>query len=50
MRVVVKDNIDMAGVPTSAGNRAYRELYGVKHKDAEVVDRLLDMGALIIAV
>ncbi|OAQ72041.1 amidase [Pochonia chlamydosporia 170] len=48
MRVVIKDNIDMAGVPTSAGNRAYRELYGVKHKNAEVIDRLLDAGAVII--
>jgi Asp-tRNA(Asn)/Glu-tRNA(Gln) amidotransferase A subunit family amidase len=48
MRVVIKDNIDMQGVPTSAGNRAYGELYGIKEKNAEVVDRLLNAGAAIL--
>ncbi|KAI0105657.1 amidase signature domain-containing protein [Nemania sp. FL0031] len=48
MRVVIKDNIDMHGVTTSAGNRAYGELYGAKAKNADVVERLLDAGAVII--
>lgn len=48
MRVAIKDNIDMRGVTTSAGNRAYGELYGVKAKNADVVERLLDAGAVII--
>ncbi|KAI1351222.1 amidase signature domain-containing protein [Xylaria sp. FL0043] len=48
MRVVIKDNIDMHGVATSAGNRAYGELYGAKTKNAGVVERLLDAGAVIL--
>jgi len=48
MRVAIKDNIDMAGVTTSAGNRAYGELYGPRAENAAVVDRLLDAGAVIV--
>ncbi|KAI0815569.1 amidase signature domain-containing protein [Xylaria sp. FL0064] len=48
MRVAIKDNIDMHGVTTSVGNRAYGELYGAKTKNADVVERLLDAGAVIL--
>jgi len=47
-RVVIKDVIDMAGVPTSAGNKAYGILYGVKEKNAVCVEKLLDAGAVIL--
>ncbi|KAI0541264.1 amidase signature domain-containing protein [Xylaria digitata] len=36
MRVAIKDNIDMHGVTTAAGNWAYGELYGAKAKNADV--------------
>ncbi|KAH6621469.1 amidase signature domain-containing protein [Chaetomium sp. MPI-SDFR-AT-0129] len=38
----------MAGVPTSAGNKAYGELYGVKEHNALCVEKLLDAGAVIL--
>uniref|UniRef100_A0A8H7TVE2 Amidase domain-containing protein n=1 Tax=Bionectria ochroleuca TaxID=29856 RepID=A0A8H7TVE2_BIOOC len=48
MRVAIKDNIDVAGVPTSVGSKAFAELYGARDKNALCVERLLDAGALII--
>ncbi|CAI6084958.1 unnamed protein product [Clonostachys chloroleuca] len=48
MRVAIKDNIDVAGVPTSVGSKAFAELYGTRDKNALCVERLLDAGALII--
>ncbi|VUC33773.1 unnamed protein product [Clonostachys rosea] len=48
MRVAIKDNIDVAGVPTSVGSRAFSELYGTRDKNALCVERLLDAGAVII--
>ncbi|KAK3362604.1 amidase signature domain-containing protein [Lasiosphaeria hispida] len=48
LRAVIKDVIDMAGVPTSAGNRAYGMLYGVKENNAVCVEKLLDAGAVIL--
>lgn len=48
MRVTIKDNIDIAGVPTSAGNRAYAELYGARDSNAPCVEKLLAAGAIVI--
>ncbi|KAK4201359.1 amidase [Triangularia verruculosa] len=48
IRVVVKDVIDMAGVPTFAGNKAYGALYGAKAKNAACVEKLLDAGAVLL--
>ncbi|CAH0044896.1 unnamed protein product [Clonostachys solani] len=48
MRVAIKDNIDVAGVPTSVGSKAFAELYGKRNKNALCVERLLNAGALII--
>ncbi|KAK3352908.1 hypothetical protein B0T25DRAFT_607010 [Lasiosphaeria hispida] len=48
LRVVIKDVIDMAGVPTSAGIKAYGMLYGVKENNVVCVDNLLDAGAVIL--
>lgn len=44
--ILVKDNIDVAGMPTSGGNASLRN-YRPK-KDAFVTDRLRDAGAIII--
>ena len=38
----------MAGAPTSAGNKAYGTLYGVKEQNAVCVEKLLDAGAVIV--
>lgn len=48
LRVVIKDNIDMAGVPTGVGNRAFGALYGARNENAACVEKLLAAGAVII--
>lgn len=44
--VAVKDNIDIAGLPTTAGIGHYRN--AVAHADAAVVTRLKALGAILI--
>jgi aspartyl-tRNA(Asn)/glutamyl-tRNA(Gln) amidotransferase subunit A len=44
--VAVKDNIDVAGVPTSGGIRHYRD--SVARDDAFVIGRLREAGAVIL--
>jgi len=48
MRIVLKDNIDLKGVRTSAGSRAYKALYPEKIRSAACVERLLEAGAVIV--
>ncbi len=43
--VIVKDNIDTTGMPTTAGSFA---LFGSRPHDAFIVDQLRDAGAIII--
>jgi Asp-tRNA(Asn)/Glu-tRNA(Gln) amidotransferase A subunit family amidase len=38
----------MKGVRTDASNRAYNELYPPKGKSAPLVQRLVDLGAIIV--
>ena len=45
--IIVKANIDVVGLPTTAGARALEE--NMPKRDAEVVKRLRDAGAIIIA-
>ena len=45
--VVLKDNIDATGMPTTAGSFALAE--NVRAQDAEVTKRLKDAGAVILA-
>lgn len=45
--LIVKDNIDVAGVPSTGGIKALR--YLIPNKDAPVVDKLRKEGAIIIA-
>ncbi|KAI1669665.1 Glutamyl-tRNA amidotransferase [Pyrenophora tritici-repentis] len=46
-RVFVKDNVDLKGVKTSLGNRAYYDLYPPRSSTAESVQRVLDQGVVI---
>lgn len=45
--ILVKDNIDVSGLPTSGGIKTLR--YSIPNKDALVVKRLRDEGAIILA-
>lgn len=45
--VLVKDNVDVKEMPTTGGIKALR--YSIPNKDALVVKRLRDEGALIVA-
>jgi Asp-tRNA(Asn)/Glu-tRNA(Gln) amidotransferase A subunit family amidase len=48
MRIAIKDNINLKGIRTSAGNRAYQALYPVKVRNAACVENLLEAGAVIV--
>ncbi|EJP61907.1 amidase-like protein [Beauveria bassiana ARSEF 2860] len=48
LRVAIKDNIDVAGVKTFASCLSYGHFYGAKAKSAPAVQRLLDLGAIVI--
>jgi hypothetical protein len=48
LRVTVKDVIDIDGVKTSNGNRAWFKLYAAVNATAPAVQRLVDMGASLI--
>ena len=47
-RVTVKDIIDINGVKTSQGNRAWFKLYDAKNASSPGMQKLVDLGALII--
>ena len=44
--IALKDNIDVAGIPTTGGIEAYRQ--NVPEEDAQVVVRLREAGAIIL--
>ncbi|KAI0416119.1 amidase signature domain-containing protein [Xylaria grammica] len=48
LRVAIKDNIDIAGAKTFGSCKSYGELYGVSRTTAPAVQRLLDLGAIIV--
>lgn len=48
VRVTVKDIIDLQGVKTSNGNRAWFKLYEAANSTAPAMQRLVDLGATII--
>ncbi|KAK0748326.1 amidase signature domain-containing protein, partial [Apiosordaria backusii] len=48
LRVAIKDNGDIAGVRTCASSRAYGELYGPAPASAPAVQKLIDLGAVIV--
>ena len=45
--LIIKDNIDVAGVPSTGGIKALR--YSIPNKDAPVIDKLRKEGAIVIA-
>lgn len=48
LRVAVKDNINLSGMKSSNGNRAFFELYPPQSRTAPCVQRLIDGGAFIV--
>lgn len=47
-RLAVKDIYDLKGVRTSGGNRAYRDLVDPAEENAPSLQKLIDMGAVVI--
>lgn len=45
--IIVKDNIDVLGMPTTAGTKSLKDNY--PKNDAEVIKRLKEAGAIILA-
>ncbi|POR39693.1 hypothetical protein TPAR_00117 [Tolypocladium paradoxum] len=48
LRFGVKDIFHVKGLATSGGNRAYFYLYGRQNKTAPCIQRLIDLGAVLI--
>ncbi|KAL6410783.1 glutamyl-tRNA subunit a [Ilyonectria robusta] len=48
LRVGVKDIYHVKGVSTSGGNRAYFYLYGTQNTTAPSIQRLIDLGAVLV--
>ena len=48
VRIGIKDIFDVAGVRTSNGNRAFYGLYPPRTKNAVVVQRIIDAGAILV--
>ena len=46
--VAVKDCFDLAGTPTSAGIRLYRERNGIAQRDSWLVEQLRSLGAVLV--
>lgn len=48
LRVSVKDIFHLSGVQTTAGSRSYTRLYRKQEQTAEVVQKMIDLGAVIV--
>lgn len=48
LRFAVKDIFHVKGVKTSGGSRAYYETYSIQNTTAPSVQRLLDLGAILV--
>ena len=48
LRVAVKDNFDLQGSKTSLCSRAYYETYPPKSQSSPCIQRLLDLGSVIV--
>ncbi|OIW31913.1 amidase signature enzyme [Coniochaeta ligniaria NRRL 30616] len=48
VRVALKDIYDLEGVQTGGGSRSYAEVYAPPNKTAVSVQKLLDLGAVIV--
>lgn len=47
-RIALKDIIDLAGLKTGGSSRAYTELYPPRTTSAEVVEKLLSLGFVVV--
>lgn len=47
-RIAIKDIYDLNGARTAASNRAFRDLYSARNRTANVIQRLIDDGAIIV--
>lgn len=47
-RIVIKDNIDLEGIKTSLGNRAYYEVYPPRSQTAENIQKVIDRGVVVV--
>ena len=47
-RIAIKDNIDLSGIVTGIGNKAYAELYGERSESAKFIQLLLERGAVVV--
>ena len=47
-RLSIKDNIKLKGVQTSHQNRSYLETYGPDEESAEYIQKLLELGSIIV--
>ena len=48
LRIAVKDIYDLNGIRTAASNRAFRDLNPARERSANVIQRLIDHGAIIV--
>ncbi|KAI1267974.1 amidase signature enzyme [Xylariaceae sp. FL1019] len=48
MRMAVKDIYDVEGVETGGGSRSYAEVYTAPNKTATALQKLLDLGAVVV--
>lgn len=48
MRIAIKDIFDVKGVKTSGQSRSYNQLYGPATSSAPPIQRLLDLGAIVV--
>ena len=48
MRYIHVDIFDLKGIPTAAGSREYGELYGERDETSLAVNRLEDIGGVIV--
>ncbi|KAH8905886.1 amidase signature enzyme [Coniochaeta sp. PMI_546] len=47
-RISVKDNFKVAGIKTTQSNRAFVETYGPEQETARFLERLVDLGAILV--
>ncbi|KAJ5719003.1 amidase signature enzyme [Penicillium malachiteum] len=47
-RIVVKHNIQLEGIKSSIGNRAFYNTYGSQRSTADCIQRLIDQGAIVL--
>ena len=48
LRIAVKDNTDLSGIRTGGSSRCYIKLYGPRKRSAPVIQKLLDLGAIVV--